>query len=83
MKRQVWITGVIALAGVWALAGLGFWIANNRRMTAEKAVAYLREHHLTGLPESKRAQIIDGMAEPVGAATVLGLMSDGSAPLFI
>jgi peroxiredoxin family protein len=30
-----------------------------------------------------RDDLIDGMAEPVGAATVLGLMSEGSAPLFI
>jgi peroxiredoxin family protein len=27
--------------------------------------------------------LIDGMAEPVGAATVIGLMQEGSAPLFI
>jgi peroxiredoxin family protein len=27
--------------------------------------------------------LIDGMADPVGAATVIGLMTDGSAPLFI
>ncbi len=30
-----------------------------------------------------RDDLIDGMGEPVGAATVIGLMSDGSAPLFI
>jgi peroxiredoxin family protein len=30
-----------------------------------------------------RDDLIDGMADPVGAATVLGLMSEGSAPLFI
>ena len=30
-----------------------------------------------------RDDLIEGMAEPVGAATVLGLMSDGAAPLFI
>jgi peroxiredoxin family protein len=30
-----------------------------------------------------RDDLIDGMAEPVGAATVLGLMSEGSSPLFI
>ena len=30
-----------------------------------------------------RADLIDGMAEPVGAATVLGLMSEGWSPLFI
>lgn len=30
-----------------------------------------------------RDDLIDGMAEPVGAATVIGLMSEGSSPLFI
>jgi peroxiredoxin family protein len=30
-----------------------------------------------------RDDLIDGMAEPVGAATVIGLMQEGSAPLFI
>ncbi len=31
----------------------------------------------------KPEDMIDGMAEPVGAATVIGLMTEGSAPLFI
>lgn len=30
-----------------------------------------------------RDDLIDGMGEPVGAATVIGLMSEGSSPLFI
>jgi peroxiredoxin family protein len=30
-----------------------------------------------------RDDLIDGMGDPVGAATVIGLMSEGSAPLFI
>ncbi len=30
-----------------------------------------------------RADLVDGMAEPVGAATVIALMQQGSAPLFI
>lgn len=30
-----------------------------------------------------RDDLIDGMAEPVGAATVIGLMTEGSSPLFI
>lgn len=30
-----------------------------------------------------RDDLIPGMGEPVGAATVIGLMSEGSAPLFI
>jgi peroxiredoxin family protein len=30
-----------------------------------------------------RDDLIDGMAEPVGAATVIGLMQEGAAPLFI
>ncbi len=31
----------------------------------------------------KREDLIEGMAEPVGAATVIGLMTEGSSPLFI
>ena len=31
----------------------------------------------------KREDFIEGMGEPVGAATVIGLMQEGSAPLFI
>ncbi len=31
----------------------------------------------------KREDLIEGMGEPVGAATVIGLLSEGSAPLFI
>lgn len=31
----------------------------------------------------KREDMIDGMGEPAGAATVIGLMSENSAPLFI
>jgi peroxiredoxin family protein len=27
--------------------------------------------------------MIDGMGEPVGAATVIGLLAEGNAPLFI
>lgn len=30
-----------------------------------------------------RDDLIEGMSDPVGAATVIGLMSEGSAPLFI
>ena len=30
-----------------------------------------------------RDDLIDGMGEPVGAATVIGLMNEGAAPLFI
>jgi peroxiredoxin family protein len=30
-----------------------------------------------------RDDLIEGMGEPVGAATVIALMSEGSAPLFI
>ena len=30
-----------------------------------------------------RDDLIEGMGEPVGAATVIGMMQDGSAPLFI
>jgi peroxiredoxin family protein len=31
----------------------------------------------------KREDMIDGLGDPVGAATVIALMQEGSAPLFI
>jgi peroxiredoxin family protein len=31
----------------------------------------------------KREDLIDGMGEPVGAATYLGYVDDGAKPLFI
>ncbi len=31
----------------------------------------------------KREDMIDGLGEPVGAATVIGLLTEGNAPLFI
>ena len=31
----------------------------------------------------KREDLIDGMGDPVGAATVIGLLAEGAAPLFI
>ncbi len=31
----------------------------------------------------KREDMIDGLGEPVGAATVIGLLAEGNAPLFI
>ena len=31
----------------------------------------------------KREDLIDGMGDPVGAATVVGLLAEGAAPLFI
>ncbi len=31
----------------------------------------------------KREDLIDGMGDPVGAATYLGYVGDGAAPIFI
>ena len=31
----------------------------------------------------KPSDMVEGMAEPVGAATVIGLMTENSVPLFI
>jgi len=39
-----------------------------------------RYHDMFGLT---RDDLIDALGEPVGAATVIGLMQEGSAPLFI
>ncbi|MEI6084923.1 MAG: hypothetical protein WCS70_11550 [Verrucomicrobiota bacterium] len=65
MKRQVWTWGAVALVAVWGLAGAGIWMARTQRMTAGKATTYLESHRLPGLPEAKRAAVIEGMADRV------------------
>ena len=65
MNPRVWKWGVLALAGVWLLAGLGFWIVRAQRMTAAKAVTYLHAHPLPGRSPAERAQVIAGMATRV------------------
>lgn len=68
-RRQVWIWGAVAVAVVWLLAIAGIWFARSQRMTAEKAVDYLKAHPLTGLSEPDRQRVIEGMANRVNRLT--------------
>ena len=52
-------------------------------MAQELGVEFLPCQMTMDMYGLKPEDMIEGMAEPVGAATVIGLMADGSAPLFI
>jgi peroxiredoxin family protein len=52
-------------------------------MAQELGVEFLPCQMTMELYGIKREDLVDGMGEPVGAATVIGLMTEGSAPLFI
>ena len=64
-RRQVWWWGAAALAGVWLVAAAGIWLVRSQRMTADKAVVYLRQHPLRSVPAGDRQKIVEGMADRV------------------
>ncbi len=52
-------------------------------MAQELGVEFLPCQMTMDLFGITRDDLVEGMGEPVGAATVIGLMTEGSAPLFI
>jgi peroxiredoxin family protein len=52
-------------------------------MAQELGVEFLPCQMTMELFGISRDDLVEGMGEPVGAATVIGLMTEGSAPLFI
>ena len=76
--------------------GLGPWMmgrlaAKHRDPTPKQLLAMAQEMGVEFIPCQMtmdmfgltREDLIEGLGEPVGAATVIGLLSEGSAPLFI
>ena len=68
-RRHIWIWGGVAVVTVWLMAIAGIWFARGQRMTAEKAVDYLKAHPLNGLSEPDRQRVIAGMASRVNRLT--------------
>ena len=74
--------------GPWMMGRLAtqYGVASPKELLAvaqELGVEFLPCQMTMDMFGLKPEDMIDGMAEPVGAATVIGLMTEGSAPLFI
>jgi len=66
MQRQRWRPvglAILAIAGLWAVASIGFSLAKNSRVTAEKVRAYAASQDLRQLSGDARARAIQRLAE--------------------
>jgi hypothetical protein len=62
-KALVWAAAV--LIGIWALAGAGFVIARNAKVTAEKVRAYVESVDLAKLSAADRAKALQELADKI------------------
>ena len=74
--------------GPWMMGSLArrYKVASPRELleaATEMGVEFIPCQMTMDMFGLKPADMIDGMAEPVGAATVIGLMTENSVPLFI
>lgn len=67
-RPVAWIIAVIIL--VWIIAGTGFRIAANSRMTAEKIAAFVTSTDLSKLSPEERAKAIRELAEKLNALSL-------------
>jgi len=63
-QRAVVWAGTV-LVGVWVLAGLGFVIARNAKVTAEKVRAYVESVDLSKLSAADRAKALQELADKI------------------
>jgi peroxiredoxin family protein len=75
-------------AGPWMMKSLAkkYSVATPKDLLAmaqELGVEFLPCQMTMDMFGIAKEDLIDGMGEPVGAATVIGLMSEGASPLFI
>ncbi len=75
-------------AGPWMMGSLAkkYNVASPKdllQMAQELGVEFLPCQMTMDMFGLTKDDLIDGMGEPVGAATVVGLLSEGAAPLFI
>jgi hypothetical protein len=67
--RPVWLAAVGVIA-IWGLALVGYRIARNSRMTAEKVQAYMASTELSKLSADARAKAIRGLADRLNALSM-------------
>lgn len=62
-RAVVWAAGV--LVGVWVLAGVGYLIARNAKVTAAKVQAYVESVDLSKLSAADRARALQELADKI------------------
>jgi hypothetical protein len=62
-RAVVWAAAV--LVGIWALAAVGFVIARNAKVTAEKVRAYVESVDLAKLSAAERARALQKLADEI------------------
>ena len=66
-RRQFVLRAVLALVGVWLLAAIGFFIAKNAKMTADKVQHYVASVDFGKLSAEDRARAIQKLADKINA----------------
>ena len=61
------VYALVAVAAVWSLAALGFKIAREAKVTAEKVTAYMQATDLSKLSAGERAKAIRKLADKLNA----------------
>jgi hypothetical protein len=64
-RQRAVVWAAVALAGIWAVALTGHWIAKNARMTAEKVAAFVASVDLSKLSAAERAKAIRDLADKI------------------
>jgi hypothetical protein len=62
-RAVVWAAAV--LVGIWALAAVGYVIARNAKVTAEKVSAYVESVNLAKLSAAERAKALQELADKI------------------
>jgi len=62
-RAVVWAAAV--LVGIWALAAVGFIVARNAKVTAEKVRAYIESVELAKLSAAERARALQELADKI------------------
>ncbi|HWQ93269.1 MAG TPA: hypothetical protein VN673_16460 [Clostridia bacterium] len=73
MSNQRWrpvIFSLLAVAGIWAIAMVGYSLAKNSQMTAEKVRAYAESVDLSKLSAADRAKAIRELADKLNALSL-------------
>ena len=62
-RQRIIVWAVLALAGIWAVALAGWWIASRLKITPEKVTAFVDGTDLSKLAATDRASAIQRLAE--------------------